>query len=116
MRFTREHEWLTGDEIVTVGITAYAADALGDIVFVDLPEVGRVLTAGGVAGEIESTKSVSDVYAPADGEVVEVNPALEDDPGLINSDPHGAGWLFKLRVTGEPDTLSEQEYTALTAG
>jgi len=116
MRFTKDHEWLTGDEIATVGITAFAADALGDVVFVELPEPGTVVTAGDPSGEIESTKSVSEIYAPADGEIVEINPAVVDDPALINSDPFGAGWLYKLRVTGTPDTLDEAAYQALIAG
>ncbi|MEU4694015.1 glycine cleavage system protein GcvH [Actinoplanes sp. NPDC023714] len=113
LRYSRDHEWLTDDEIATVGITAFAADALGDVVFVDLPEVGTVTKAGDPCGEIESTKSVSEVYAPADGEIVEVNRALADDPGLINSDPYGAGWLYRVRVTGTPEVLDAAAYAAL---
>ena len=113
LRYSREHEWLTDDEIATVGITAFAADALGDVVFVDLPEVGTVTTAGESCGEIESTKSVSEVYAPADGEIVEVNQALTDDPGLINSDPYGAGWLYRVRITRTPEVLDAAAYAAL---
>ncbi|GAA4609069.1 glycine cleavage system H protein [Actinoplanes octamycinicus] len=116
MRFTKDHEWLTEDEVATVGITSFAADALGDVVFVELPEVGTVVSAGDPAGEIESTKSVSEVYAPADGEIVEVNQAVVDDPALINSDPYGKGWLYRLRVSGTPVTLSDAEYEALVAG
>ncbi|KUL33034.1 glycine cleavage system protein GcvH [Actinoplanes awajinensis] len=116
MRYTKDHEWLTEDPVATVGITAYAADALGDVVFVELPEPGTTVTAGDPSGEIESTKSVSEIYAPADGEIVEVNQAVVDDPALINSDPFGAGWLYKLRVTGGPETLDEAGYAALIAG
>jgi glycine cleavage system H protein len=113
LRYSRDHEWLTDDEIATVGVTAFAAEALGDVVFVDLPEPGAVVKAGDPCGEIESTKSVSEVYAPADGEIVEVNPALSDEPGLLNSDPYGAGWLFRLRVTGSPDLLNAIGYADL---
>ncbi|BEL05234.1 glycine cleavage system protein GcvH [Actinoplanes sichuanensis] len=115
MRFTKDHEWLTDGEIATVGITAFAADALGDVIYVDLPEIGTTVTAGDPAGELESTKSVSEVYAPADGEIVEVNTALGDEPGLINTDPYGAGWLFRLRVTSVPETLDEAAYQELVS-
>ncbi|MEU4161991.1 glycine cleavage system protein GcvH [Actinoplanes sp. NPDC026670] len=113
MRFTKDHEWLTDGEIATVGITAFAADALGDVIYVDLPEAGTIVAAGEPAGELESTKSVSEVYAPADGEIVEVNTALTGNPGLINTDPYGEGWLFRLRVTSVPATLDESAYQAL---
>jgi glycine cleavage system H protein len=106
LRYTEEHEWVAGlgneDGVVTVGITAYAADALGDIVFVDLPDEGAAIEAGEPCGEAESTKSVSDIYAPVTGEVTAVNTAVVDDPALINSDPYGEGWMFKVRVDGEP--------------
>jgi glycine cleavage system H protein len=106
LRYTEEHEWVAGlgteDGVVTVGITAYAADALGDIVFVDLPEEGATIEAGEPCGEAESTKSVSDIYAPVTGEVTTVNTAVVDDPGMINSDPYGEGWMFKVRLDGEP--------------
>jgi glycine cleavage system H protein len=106
LRYTEEHEWVAGlgndDGIVTVGITAYAADALGDIVFVDLPEEGATVEAGEPCGEAESTKSVSDIYAPVSGEVTAVNTAVVDDPGMINADPYGEGWMFKVRLDGEP--------------
>jgi len=111
--YTAEHEWLDASEPARVGITAHAAEALGDVVFVDLPEVGRVITAGEVFGEIESTKSVSDLYAPAGGEIVAVNDALTDDPGLVNRDPYGEGWLVRLRVTGTGPTLDADAYRAL---
>lgn len=115
LSYTEDHEWLTIDsEVSTVGITAHAADALGDVVFLQLPEVGATLTAGEVCGEIESTKSVSDLYAPADGEVVEVNAAVVADPGLVNTDPFGAGWLFRLKVSGTPALLDAAAYQAIT--
>jgi glycine cleavage system H protein len=117
LRYSKEHEWLTDaeDGVSTVGITSHAADALGDVVFVQLPEVGDTVTAGEPCGELESTKSVSDLYAPVSGEVTEVNQNVVDDPALVNSSPFEAGWLFKVRVTGEPaELLSADEYTAFT--
>ena len=106
LRYTEEHEWVAGldneDGVVTVGITAYAADALGDVVYVDLPEEGEAIEAGEPCGEAESTKSVSDIYAPVTGEVTAVNTAVVDDPALVNSDPYGEGWLFKVRLDSEP--------------
>jgi glycine cleavage system H protein len=118
LRYTEEHEWVAGldneDGVVTVGITAYAADALGDIVFVELPEVGAAIEAGEPCGEAESTKSVSDLYAPVTGEVTAVNAAVADDPGMINSDPYGEGWLFKVRVDSDPsDLLDAAAYAKL---
>ena len=98
-KYTKDHEWLKVDgEVARVGITSHAAEALGDVVYVDLPEVGSQVTAGEPCGEIESTKSVSDLYCPLDGEVVSVNDALDDTPELVNSDPYGDGWLFELKV------------------
>lgn len=100
LKYTAEHEWVrepgSTDGSVRVGITDYAQDALGDIVYVALPEVGASVTAGGPCGELESTKSVSDVYAPLAGEVVARNEALDATPELVNSDPYGEGWLFEL--------------------
>lgn len=119
LRYSKEHEWLSAaeDGVSTVGITEHAATALGDIVYVDLPAVGDTVTAGETRGELESTKSVSDLYAPATGEVVEVNEAVIDDPSLVNSAPFGGGWLYKLRVTEEPtELLSADEYTTFTTG
>jgi glycine cleavage system H protein len=113
--YTAEHEWIDPGEPSTVGITSYAADALGDVVYVDLPAVGRTLAAGEVFGEIESTKSVSDLYAPSGGEVTEVNAALVDDPGLVNRDPYGAGWLIRLKVTEPGATMDADAYRSLTA-
>ncbi|MFJ6671945.1 glycine cleavage system protein GcvH [Actinosynnema sp. NPDC091369] len=116
--YTPEHEWVDWapgtQEPVAVGITSYAADSLGDIVFVELPEVGAVVTSGQVCGELESTKSVSDLYAPVSGEVVEVNPAAVADPSLINNDPYGGGWLFKVAVTDATGLLTAAKYAELT--
>jgi len=99
LRYTAEHEWVrrTGDDTVRVGITDFAQSSLGDVVYVQLPEVGAEVTAGESFGEVESTKSVSDLYAPVSATVVAVNDALEGDPALINSDPYGEGWLLELR-------------------
>ncbi|MFI5564146.1 glycine cleavage system protein GcvH [Amycolatopsis japonica] len=116
LKYTKEHEWLNvADGVATVGITAFAAESLGDIVFVQLPSVGDTVTAGEVFGEVESTKSVSELYAPVDGEVVEVNDATTDTPELINSDPYAEGWLLKVRLTGDvPALLDAQAYAVLT--
>lgn len=105
LRYSSDHEWvrLDGDS-VRVGITDYAQDALGDVVFVQLPTVGDDVAAGGTLGEVESTKSVSEIYAPIAGTVLEVNLALEDDPELVNSDPYGEGWMVVLSPT-EPDAI-----------
>ncbi len=111
--YTAEHEWIDGAEPATVGITLHAADALGDVVYVDLPEVGRSVTAGDTFGEIESTKSVSDLYAPASGEIVAVNEALADDPGVINRDPYGEGWLVRIRVSELGATMDAAAYQQL---
>lgn len=108
LKYTAEHEWLRtpGDHegSVRVGITHYAQDALGDIVYVSLPEVGDTVKAGSTCGELESTKSVSDVYAPVDGEVVARNDSLDATPELVNTDPYGGGWLFEV-VTTDPGQL-----------
>ncbi|KFU75755.1 glycine cleavage system H protein [Amycolatopsis lurida] len=116
LKYTKEHEWLSVDDgVATVGITAFAAESLGDIVFVQLPSVGDTVTAGEVFGEVESTKSVSELYAPVDGEVVEVNEATTDTPELINSDPYAEGWLLKVRLSGDvPALLDAQAYAVLT--
>lgn len=99
LRYTPEHEWVRADGgAVRVGITDFAQDSLGDIVFVSLPEVGAVVAAGAACGEVESTKSVSDVYAPVAGTVTARNPALDANPELVNSDPYGEGWLLELDV------------------
>ncbi len=117
LQYTPEHEWVAiSGSTATVGITDHAQSALGDVVYVSMPTPGAKVTAGEPCGEVESTKSVSDIYAPVDGEVAEVNSEIDDDPGLINSDPYGAGWLFKVSVADEdpPGLLSAAEYTALT--
>jgi glycine cleavage system H protein len=118
LRYSKEHEWLSAageDGVSTVGITEFAANSLGDVVFVQLPEVGTAVTAGETCGELESTKSVSDLYAPVTGEVTEINEDVVNDPALVNSAPFEGGWLFKVRVTDEPDELmSADEYTAFT--
>jgi len=119
LRYTAEHEWVAIDGgTASVGITEHAADALGDVVYVSPPAPGTKVTAGEPCGEIESTKSVSDLYSPVDGEVTDVNADIEDDPGQVNSDPYGAGWLFKVRLDDEPpsDLLSAEQYAELVSG
>ncbi|MFJ8229090.1 glycine cleavage system protein GcvH [Streptomyces sp. NPDC094448] len=117
LRYSKEHEWLTAaeDGVSTVGITEFAANALGDVVFAQLPEVGAQVSAGESCGELESTKSVSDLYSPVTGEVTEINQDVVDDPSLVNSAPFEGGWLFKVRVAAEPDDLlSADEYAEFT--
>ncbi|MFF1634735.1 glycine cleavage system protein GcvH [Leifsonia sp. NPDC058248] len=115
LQYTAEHEWiLVEGDTATVGITAYAAEKLGDVVFVELPEVGSTLAEGKVVGEIESTKSVGELFAPVDGTVTEINDAVVDSPELVNSDPFGDGWLVKVSFTALPTLLSYDEYAALT--
>ena len=118
LQYSDEHEWVAREAgtVVSVGISAVATDALGDIVYVDLPEVGSAVTAGETCGEVESTKSVSDLYSPVTGEVTEVNDGVVSDPAVINSDPYGAGWLFKVTVTDEGPLLSAQEYAEANGG
>lgn len=116
LTYTAEHEWLraSADGTVTFGITDYAQDALGDIVFVDLPKVGQALVAGQPCGEVESTKSVSEIYAPVTGEVVSVNAVLADAPETVNSQPYGDGWMVEVRVSGDSSpTLDAAAYRAL---
>jgi glycine cleavage system H protein len=113
-KYTKEHEWVdVAGDIATVGITAYAADKLGDVVFVDLPTVGSTVAEGRVVGEIESTKSVGELFAPVNGTVLEINDAVVAAPELVNSDPFGAGWLIKVTFTELPALLSYDEYSAL---
>ena len=120
LRYTAEHEWVAVDgPSATVGITDFAARALGDVVYVSLPAEGTSVTAEEPCGEVESTKSVSDLYSPVDGEVIETNSDLEDDPGLVNSDPYGAGWMFRVQLPADageliPGLLSPAEYEELT--
>ncbi|MEV8602944.1 glycine cleavage system protein GcvH [Streptomyces griseoviridis] len=119
LRFSKEHEWLSvaEDGVATVGITEFAANALGDVVYADLPGTGSAVTAGETCGELESTKSVSELYSPVSGEVTEVNEDVQNDPSLVNSEPFEGGWLFKVRVSEEPgELLSADEYAAFTAG
>lgn len=115
--YTKEHEWVfVESSVCTMGITDYAQAALGDIVYVQLPKVGENLSAGKVCGEVESTKSVSDIYAPVSGVVIEVNTSLSDSPETINSDPYGGGWLLKIEVKELPDDLlTSAEYGQITA-
>jgi glycine cleavage system H protein len=118
LHYTAEHEWVrTGsDGVVRIGITAFAQEALGDVVFVSLPAVGDTVTAGDSCGEVESTKSVSDVYAPVSGEVVAVNEALDSAPELVNTDPYGQGWMCDIKVSDaatEASLLDLESYRAL---
>lgn len=117
VKYTQEHEWVQteGDAPSVVGITVHAQDALGDVVFVDLPEVGRSYQQGEVAGVVESVKAAADVYMPVTGEVVEVNEALRADPSLANSDPLGAGWFFKVRLADPGQLTSLMDATAYDA-
>ena len=115
LQYTKEHEWVSIDgDVATIGITAYAAEKLGDVVFVDLPKVGTSTTYMKICGEIESTKSVGELYAPLDGEVVEINNSVVSAPETVNTDPFGAGWLIKVRFTALPELMTAEEYSALT--
>lgn len=111
-RYSAEHEWVLGEGPAVIGISEVAADALGEIVYVDLPTLGSVVTVGQECGEVESTKSVSALYSPVAGEIVEINDAVVADPALINSDPYGDAWLFKVAVTEEGPLLSAEEYAS----
>jgi glycine cleavage system H protein len=114
LQYTRSHEWVrTEDDTATIGITDYAQEELGDIVYVELPEEGATFDAGDSFGTVESVKAVSDLYTPVGGEVVEVNEALNDNPEKINEDPYGDGWIVKLRVSDEGDLLSASDYEQL---
>jgi glycine cleavage system H protein len=117
LSYTKEHEWVSATDLVfTMGITDYAQAALGDIVYVQLPKVGEAVIAGKVCGEVESTKSVSDIYAPVTGIIVAINDSLSNSPETINSDPYGAGWLAKIEVTAAPsDLLTAAQYVEITA-
>ena len=106
LKYTKEHEWLRQEgELVTVGITHHAQEQLGDVVFVELPDVGRAFEVGDTFGTVESVKAVSDLYSPISGEVVEVNSQLEDTPELVNSQPYSGGWMLKLKI-GNPDEMA----------
>jgi glycine cleavage system H protein len=114
LKFTAEHEWLKIEgDVATVGITLHAAEQLGDLVFVELPEIGAQVVKDGNAATVESVKAASDVYAPLDGEITEVNQAIVQDPSLVNSDPQGAGWFFKMQlknVADADDLMDESAY------
>ncbi len=115
LHYTKEHEWVSIDgDVATIGITAYAAEKLGDVVFVDLPKVGTSTTYMKICGEIESTKSVGELYAPLDGEVIEANDQVVAAPELVNQDPFGAGWLIKVRFAALPELMTAAEYDAIT--
>ena len=118
LKYTKEHEWVEDRPggIVRMGITDFAQGALGDIVYIQLPKVGEVLIAGAVCGEVESTKSVSEIYAPVSGKVIAINPDLDSAPESLNSDPYGAGWIADVEVAGTPsDLLSAAQYLEITA-
>ena len=119
IKYTEDHEWIRVEgDLATVGITQHAQDALGDVVFVELPEVGKTYTQKDVAGVVESVKAAADVYMPISGEVTEVNEALRADPSLANSDPLGAGWFFKVKLSDASQLdslLDETAYTAFSA-
>ncbi len=119
LKYTEDHEWLKIDgDTATVGITVHAQDALGDVVFVDLPAVGTSLAQKDIAGVVESVKAAADVYMPVSGEIIEINQALKDNPSLANSDPLGTGWLFKIRLSdaSQLDALmDEATYTTFSA-
>ena len=111
LQYTKTHEWVrTEGDTATIGVTDHAQDELGDVVFVELPDEGETFDAGESFGTVESVKAVSDLYTPVGGEVVEVNSSLEDAPERINEDPYGEGWIVKLRISGEADLLSPEEY------
>nr|WP_295079845.1 glycine cleavage system protein GcvH [uncultured Roseateles sp.] len=114
IKYTNDHEWvqIEADNIVTVGITVHAQDALGDVVFVDLPTVGTTFAAHDVAGVVESVKAAADVYMPVSGEIIEVNEALRDDPALANTDPLKAGWFFKVKLSNAAELDSLMDGTA----
>ena len=111
VKFTKDHEWVSLDgDTATVGITVYAQEQLGDVVFVEMPEAGKTVSKGDEAGVVESVKAASEVYAPVSGEVVEANPELEDNPALVNQEPLAGGWFFRLRLSnaGELDGLMDE--------
>ena len=115
LQYTKEHEWLRQEEdgSVTIGITDHAQSALGDLVYVELPEIGQEVEEGGEMAVVESVKAASDVYAPVAGSIVAVNEVLADDPERINTDPYGDGWIVRMQATGDSDTMTPDEYQAL---
>ncbi|MDP9886337.1 glycine cleavage system H protein [Sinomonas atrocyanea] len=117
LRYSEEHEWLDTEAApAKIGVSQVAADALGDVVYLDLPEAGSAVSAGQTCGEIESTKSVSDLYSPVSGTVVEVNQEAIDNPALVNEDPYGAGWLFTVEVSEEGPLMTAEEYAGKNGG
>jgi len=112
LKYTNEHEWLRQEEdgTVTIGITDHAQSALGDLVYVELPEIGQEVEAGGEMAVVESVKAASDVYAPISGEVVAINEGLADDPEKINADAYGEGWIVRMQPSGEGETMTPDEY------
>ena len=120
LKYTSDHEWvMIESDRAKVGITDYAQDALGDVVFVDIPEVGKRVAVGETVTEVESTKSVSDIYAPLEGEIIEINQDLDDSPELLNGDPYGEGWIFILELNDAAsidNLLSAKEYRELVDG
>jgi glycine cleavage system H protein len=118
LKYTKEHEWVSdnGDGTILFGITDYAQSALGDIVYIQLPKVGSSISAGAVCGEVESTKSVSEIYAPISGEILEVNDSLNSTPEKINQDPYKDGWIAKVKSVGEYSLLDSAEYRAVSSG
>jgi len=118
LKYTKEHEWVreTSETSYKIGITDFAQGALGDIVYIQLPKVGDIVTAGTVCGEVESTKSVSEIYSPITGKITAVNAALDKAPELINQDPYDAGWIAEIEISQAPsDLLTSAEYETLTA-
>jgi len=119
MKYTKDHEWLRmDDDVATIGITAYAQEKLGDLVYVELPSVGVKFAMGAAAAIVESVKAASEVYAPVSGEIVAVNDRVAGEPGLVNAQPTGEGWLFKMKISNPSELaalLDEKAYTALTA-
>jgi len=116
LRYTAEHEWIDDSIPATIGITDTATEALGDIVYLELPSVGDDIVAGEVIGEVESTKSVSELFSPVSGKVIEVNQAAIDDPSIVNADPFGDGWLMKVQVSAEGELIDADAYEALSQG
>ena len=119
LKYTKDHEWLRMDgDVATIGITPYAQERLGDLVFVELPNIGAKLDKGAVAATVESVKAASEVYAPVGGDIIEVNNRLVTEPGLVNAEPTGNGWMFKMKVAAPAEInglLDEEDYKALTA-
>jgi len=114
LHYTTDHEWVKIDgDVITVGITRYAADALGDVVYVDHPAVGSSHQKGAIVGEVESTKSVGEIFSPATGEIIETNQAVVDTPETINADPYGEGWLFRMKTDGVDGLMDAAAYTDL---